>query len=218
MGMSDPAFAEDDQTLIRAALAAGGAALEGITFEHLVDTGWARLRLPEEYLPYPPGAPLSTPSGRIQMEAPELAELGLDPLPAYVPPAESAAEGTGAFALTLLSPPEHALLNSTFANVGIGAARHSGTPEVLLHPDDATARGIGEAEPVRVWNERGGFDALARVSDGVRRGVAVSYGVRWARRSPGGETVNDTTSQSLTDLGGGAVFYDNAVEISRRAS
>ena len=26
-------------------------------------------------------------------------------------------------------------------------------------------------------------------------------------------TVNDTTSQAETDLGGGAVFYDNAVEV-----
>jgi hypothetical protein len=25
--------------------------------------------------------------------------------------------------------------------------------------------------------------------------------------------VNDTTSQRVTDLGGGAVFYDNAVEV-----
>jgi hypothetical protein len=25
--------------------------------------------------------------------------------------------------------------------------------------------------------------------------------------------VNDTTSQRLTDMGGGAVFYDNAVEV-----
>jgi hypothetical protein len=29
--------------------------------------------------------------------------------------------------------------------------------------------------------------------------------------------VNDTTSQGETDLGGGAVFYDNAVEVKRVA-
>ena len=43
--------------------------------------------------------------------------------------------------------------------------------------------------------------------------MAVSYGVRWARLSDEGRTVNDTTSQALTDLGGGASFYDNAVEV-----
>jgi hypothetical protein len=31
--------------------------------------------------------------------------------------------------------------------------------------------------------------------------------------SDGGWTVNDTTSQRVTDMGGGATFYDNAVEV-----
>ena len=34
-----------------------------------------------------------------------------------------------------------------------------------------------------------------------------------ARLSEGGRTVNDTVSQRTTDLGGGPVFYDNAVEV-----
>jgi len=212
-GFDEPEFGEDDVTLVRTALSSGGPALKGITFEGLRESGWARLSIPEAYLPYGPGAGFATPSGRIQIEAPELAELGIDPLPTFLPPAEAGAEAAARFPLTLLSPPEHALLNSTFANVGIGAVRHSGPPEVLLHPADAAARGIAEDQAVRVWNGRGGFSGRARITERVRAGVAVSHGVRWARRSPSGETVNDTTSQSLTDLGGGAVFYDNAVEV-----
>jgi len=48
----------------------------------------------------------------------------------------------------------------------------------------------------------------------VTSGVVASYGIRWARDSPGRRTVNDTTSQRLTDMGRGASFYDNAVEIA----
>ena len=62
-------------------------------------------------------------------------------------------------------------------------------------------------------NRRGQFVARAVVNEEVRPGVVASYGVRWPRLSEGGATVNDTTSDELSDLGGGAVFYDNAVEV-----
>ncbi|HET7321803.1 MAG TPA: molybdopterin dinucleotide binding domain-containing protein, partial [Longimicrobiaceae bacterium] len=91
--------------------------------------------------------------------------------------------------------------------------RAAGEPLLLLHRDDAAARGIEAGERVRVWNDRGEFTARAEISEAVRPGVAVSHGVRWARYSEGGHTVNDTTSQRETDLGGGPVFYDNAVEV-----
>jgi len=55
------------------------------------------------------------------------------------------------------------------------------------------------------------------LTEDVRPGVAVSYGVRWARLSENGSTVNDTTSQRLTDMGGGPLFYDNAVEVEPAA-
>ena len=66
---------------------------------------------------------------------------------------------------------------------------------------------------VRTFNDRGDFFARAVVTEDVRPGIAVSYGVRWASRSERGRTVNDTTAQRLSDVGGGATFYDNAVEV-----
>jgi anaerobic selenocysteine-containing dehydrogenase len=79
-------------------------------------------------------------------------------------------------------------------------------------------RGVSDGARVRVWNERGEFTAVAVATEAVRAGVGVSYGVRWARLSEAGRTVNDTTSQGETDLGGGAVFYDNAVQVARVAA
>ena len=103
-------------------------------------------------------------------------------------------------------------MNSTFVNVP-ALAGAAGDARLLLHPNEAAVRGVRDGDRVRTWNDRGDFVARALVTEDVRTGVAVSYGVRWARLSEAGRTVNDTTSQRLSDMGGGAVFYDNAVEV-----
>jgi len=214
MGVDDPAFADDDVTLIRQALDSAHPWLSGISFERLAEDGYARLNLPADFRPYADPHP-NTPTGKIQLVAPELERLGLDALPAYIPPAESAdadPERAAGYPLMLLSPPEHPLMNSTFNNVP-RLARTVGEAKLLLHPDEAAARGVREGDRLRCWNDRGHFFGRAVVTDEVRPGIAVSYGVRWAMLSDAGRTVNDTTSQRVTDMGGGATFYDNAVEV-----
>lgn len=42
---------------------------------------------------------------------------------------------------------------------------------IIIHPDDAAARGIGDGDLVRVVNARGACRARARTSDGIRPGV-----------------------------------------------
>ena len=133
-------------------------------------------------------------------------------LTASRPGGSAAPERAATFPLMLLSPPEHPFMNSTFVNVP-SLERAAGGATLLLHPNEAAVRGIIDGDRVRTFNARGDFWARAVVTDDVRPGVAVSYGVRWASRSEDGSTVNDTTSQRLTDLGGGASFYDNAVEV-----
>jgi len=84
---------------------------------------------------------------------------------------------------------------------------------VTLHPQDASARGIEDGRPVRVFNDRGAFLARARVSDAARPGVVVGLSIWWAKLCPGGRNANAVTSQELTDMGGGATFYDALVEV-----
>jgi anaerobic selenocysteine-containing dehydrogenase len=214
MGLDDPAFQDDDVTLIRQALESSHPWMEGITFERLLEDGWVRLNVPDDFRPYADPRP-NTPTGKIQIVAPELETIGLDSIPAYVPPAESAdadPERAARFPLMLLSPPEHPFMNSTFVNVP-RLAEAAGDTTLLLHPNEAAVRGIQPDDRVRCWNDRGHFHARAVVTEDVRPGVAVSYGVRWPMRSEDGRTVNDTTSQRVTDMGGGATFYDNAVEV-----
>ena len=215
MGLDDAEFRETDLELIEQALDSPNPALRAVTLQQLLDEGYVRLAVPKPFLPYAEPARLNTPTGKIQIVAPELAAMGLDPLPTFTPPAESAAadpKRAARFPLMLLSPPEHQFMNSTFVNIP-ALKKAAGEAKILLHPNEAAVRGIREGDRVRSWNDRGDFFALAVVTDDVRPGVAVSYGVRWARLSEGGKTVNDTTSQGVTDMGGGAVFYDNAVEV-----
>jgi anaerobic selenocysteine-containing dehydrogenase len=215
MGMTDAAFRDSDLDLIRQALDTEHSSLAGITLERLLADGYARLSLPRPFTPYATPERFNTPSGKIQFLAPELAAIGLDPLPAYVPPSETGdgfSGGDPIFPLALISPPEHQFLNSTFVNIP-ALQRAAGPTPLLLHPHDAAERGIVTGDRVLVRNLRGSFSAQAVATEDVRPGVAVSYGVRWARLSADGRTVNDTTSAAESDMGGGAVFYDNAVEV-----
>jgi len=210
MGFREPEFTESDLDLIRTSLESGHPTMEGITLERLLSDGWARLNVPKAFAPYADAGGLNTPSGRIQIHSPALERLGFDGMPSYIPPREG---GRGAdFPLTLLSPHEHQFMNSSFVNVP-ALAQGAGPPMVFLNPDDSAARGIEGGERVRIWNSRGDFFATAALTQAIRPGVAVSYGVRWPKFSTRGRTVNDTTSQEVADLGGGAVFYDNGVEI-----
>jgi anaerobic selenocysteine-containing dehydrogenase len=212
MKLPDADFWDSDLDLIRQALSSGHPSLDGITLEGLMETGYARLNVPKPFAPLADPKNLQTPSGRIDFFSPALEQLGFSGFPDFVPPAELTQDHESPYPLALLSPPEHQFLNSTFVNVE-ALAKAAGGPKLLLNPADAARRGVTDGDFVHTWNDRGGFVASAVVTEDVMPGVAVSYGVRWARSSPEGKTVNDTTSQRETDLGHGAVFYDNAVQV-----
>jgi anaerobic selenocysteine-containing dehydrogenase len=214
MGMDEAALRDDDLTLIRQALDSQSPKLEGVTFEALLERGWMRLNVPTPYLPYADGA-FPTPSGKCELWSQRMADLGLDPLPTYTPPYESAERDPALvqrYPLTLISSPAHTFLNTTFVNVA-SLRRQAREPEVLLHPADAERRGISPGMRVTVHNDRGAFAAVARVEASIREGVAWAPSVWWGKLATDGANANQTTSQRETDLGHGPVFYDNQVEI-----
>ena len=214
MGMSDPLLRDDDLTLIRQALATESPKLQDVTLDRLLEHGWVRLNVPTPFLPYAEGR-FSTPSGKCEFYSSRLEEMGLDPLPTYIAPYESEEREPALFArypLTLISSPAHTFLNTTFVNV-TSLRRQAHEPEVLLHPADAERRGIAVGAMVSVRNDRGAFLAKARVEPGIREGVAWAPSIWWGKLAGDGANVNQTTSQRLTDMGNGPVFYDNQVEI-----
>ena len=82
-----------------------------------------------------------------------------------------------------------------------------------MHSADADARGVKTGDAVRVFNQRGDYLVKAEVSARARPGVVNGLGVWWRKFGLAGTNVNQLTSQHLTDLGRGPVFYDCLVEV-----
>lgn len=189
-------------------------AFQGLSLERLRRSGPIRLNLPPNYMPFAEGG-FGTPSGKCEFYSQRLADRGLDPLPTYIPPHEdplSESELVRKYPLQMLCPPEPSFLNSSFVNVD-SLRQQAGEPKVEIHPDDAARRGIAQGQWVRVFNDRGAFEARAVIGPTVRPGVVVSLGVWWNKYTRDGVNCNITTSTRLTDLGGGATFFDNLVEV-----
>jgi anaerobic selenocysteine-containing dehydrogenase len=85
---------------------------------------------------------------------------------------------------------------------------------IEMHPADAAARGIGEGDPVRMWNDRGALELKAMLNASLPQGV-VAGKLDWGKLSAGGANVNALTSERLTDLGAGATFYSTLVEVGK---
>jgi anaerobic selenocysteine-containing dehydrogenase len=215
MGLDHPSLRDSDEEMARQALDWSHPSLEGITFERLEKEGSVRLSVPDPHVPFAEGG-VPTPSGKCELRADSLEKEGLDPVAGYIPPREnvrSSPELARRFPLAFISPPAHHFLNSTFSAQPV-FVRREGEPSVTVHPLDAEARGIREGQMVRVFNDRGEFQARARVSDASRPGLVVGLSIWWAKMCPGGRNANAVTGQELTDMGGGATFYDALVDVA----
>jgi len=201
MGLDDPCFADSDEQLMEQLLA---TAREGVSLDGLRERGWAKLDLGQGSTPHAEGG-FGTRSGKIRLSA------------EYEPPREVADQRLAErFPLALITPKTHLFLNSTFANQ---RRQHSAqpSPEVVMHPDDAGARGVQDGATVRVFNERGDFRCRARVSENARPGVLVAPMGWWNADWPEGRAAQATTGQALTKAGNAPTFNDNRVQLEPAA-
>lgn len=218
LDFEDNLFQVSDEDLARVALWENEtdvpAALQGITLDRLKAEGSVKLNLPRDLAPYANGG-FATPSGKCEFYSERLKNKGFDPLPTYLPPLESPAtkpDLAAKYPLQLLSPPRPQFLNSSFVN--IASLRAPGeVPVLLISAEDAQDRSLAGGEKVKIRNDRGEFEAIAEISDTVRPGVVVAEGIWWHKLTGGKGNANLTTSTALTDLGGGATFFDNLVEV-----
>jgi anaerobic selenocysteine-containing dehydrogenase len=204
MGFTESCFKDSDEEMAAQVL----TGLNGITLDRLKQQGWASLEIGDA--PFAKGG-FPTPSGKCEFYSERLRDL--DPLPTYIPPREdrlSNPDLAAKFPLALISPPAHHFLNSTFVN--LFHAKQVG-PTLEIHPLDAEPREIHTDSPVHIFNDRGSFLAKAVVTDRTRPGVVSAPSVWWSKLVPGGRNANSTTSEELTDIGAGATFYDNLVDV-----
>ena len=203
MGFDEACFLEDDETLCRVAFS------EHIDFEQLLAQGFATLQLPDA--PFSAGG-FPTPSGRCTFYSEALAAQGLDGLPDHISNYEVLGSST-LYPLAMISPPARHFLNSTFVNVK-SLRDMVGEPLLEIHPIDAEPRGIASGAVVNVFNARGDYAVKAEVTERARPGVVNGMGIWWRKLGLAGTNVNQLTSQHLTDMGRGPVFYDCLVQVA----
>ncbi len=235
MGYNEPWFQQSAEEAIAEVLDATRAhnsLLEGITLERLQHEGSVPLNFAsEQEVPFA-DLHFPTPSGKVELKCMALAERGLDPLPAYTPPAEFSKGRQWAEAkhgeaseksadqeqpLILISGASHHFVSSSLANL-LSLTGKEGTPYVEISPVDASLRGIASGDEVIIENERGWCQLRALVTDNVPPGVAVAPKGRWSQLSPGGRNINWTTSDALADLAGQSTFHSNLVKIKKSAA
>ena len=206
MGFEDACFDDDDETLCRQAFG------DTINFDELLDKGFVTMPIADA--PFAHGN-FPSPSGKCEFVSERLVQQGMDGLPDHVPNHEVLGSSKQ-YPLAMISPPARNFLNSSFVNVK-SLRDIEGEPIVEIHESDAIARGIQSGDVVDVFNARGHYQSKAVISNRARPGVVNGLGVWWRKLGLNHTNVNEVTSQLLTDIGQGPVFYDCLVEVKRCA-
>jgi anaerobic selenocysteine-containing dehydrogenase len=207
----------DAEDAIRMMLAAGGPA-DGITYEDL-QAGPVRLKVAdpdipflaqiEGFEPFPPQSlPASVettrtfvPTGRIEFYKDEDQFLAVDEqVPTYRPPFDDEANPPDEYPLRLLSPHSKWRIHSSYGNNPWMEEIHGGKPPVLIHPDDADARGIGDGDEIEVANTRGRVVAWAHLTDAAQPGSVTLHEGWWPRTFKAGKGVNELTSSAVNPI------------------
>ena len=234
MGFDDPVFKMTDSELAEAYINWDDPKMGGIDMEYFkkhgyykVSVGSADTRKPHAEGKFP------TPSGKVEFLLHDaknfvagpfraMYEGGqdgspIDPLPGYVPnreAPETSPERAKLYSLNIITPKSHGFLNSCYANEP-HKIKGQGEQFVIIHPLDAAKRQIRNGDPVRVFNDRGDFEGLARVSDDAPAGVVVSTLGYWRSLNRSDGSVNSISSDAHCGLGRAPTFSDNLVEVAR---
>jgi anaerobic selenocysteine-containing dehydrogenase len=206
LGYDDDVFTASDDELMHRVLTSPALEAAGLTPERVRAEGFVRA-----------GSPIgSAPNaGRtFAFSSAALGELGMHPVVEYRPP--TGVPGPGRYPFRLLTLKRHYSINSSYGSLPVfRGAEPEGRAEI--HPDDAVALGIGDGEPVRVYNDLGEVVYTAAITDRTPPGcVAVPFG-RWRDNGGAagvGATANSLTSDELGDVANGPTFCDNLVGVA----
>jgi anaerobic selenocysteine-containing dehydrogenase len=154
-----------------------------------------------------------TPSGKIELLSDEAERRwGSHPLPMWQPNTERPGDGNAAaYPLQLLTPNIKNRIHTQFGNLpSIRALDAESLAE--LSPVDAAARAIADGDRVRIFNDRGSVEIAVRLDNSMRPGCVVVHNGWWLSEGGG---INRLSAARETDMGHGAAYHDNAVEVER---
>jgi anaerobic selenocysteine-containing dehydrogenase len=230
LGFEEENFKWSDSECLQNYVNWDAPACDGIDLAYLREHGFARLnvgtkdnRAPHKYgnFPTPTGKCMLYVEGAKNFVAGPFRQMydgfqpgeDLDPLPDYVASRESVDSNpalAAKYPLSIISPKSHGFLNSCYANVA-EKIKGQGEQFVMIHPADADMRGVTEGTNVRVFNQRGAFEGVARITKDVNPGIVVATLGYWRQLNKG--TVNSISSAEFGDMGHSTTFSDNLVEV-----
>lgn len=206
---TEPCFGASDRELMDEAVDATDPRLRGLRGSEIPTGEALRMTAPDgRALALFDNVMPATPSGRVELASGTLAERWGEAarLPAFRPRATK-------FGLALISPASEGRISSTLLGLGGGTSE---APALLMHPDDAHARGLNGEKLVRVWNDLGYVILPLRITDAVAPGVVASEKGAWLRTSSTGQTISALVSaDDRADLARGACYNDTGVEVAR---
>jgi anaerobic selenocysteine-containing dehydrogenase len=206
-GFTDDCFKASDRELMNDAVDPAHPRLRGIRPSEISLTQ-ALLMTGED------GRPLAlfdnirpgTPSGKVELASDTLAKRWG---PSARLPGFRSRESE--YPLRLISPASDKRISSTLLGRG-GVPGEA--PALMMHPDDALARRLGEARQVRVFNKLGEVILPLQLTDAIARGVVASEKGAWLATSATGQTISALVSaEDDADLAEGACYNDTPVEV-----
>ncbi len=137
-----------------------------------------------DFITSPKTNPLPTPSGRIELFSKVIESFQYDDCPGHpvwlAPTEWLGAELTKTYSLHLISGQPETRLHSQYDAGAFSVSKKiQGREPVLIHPADASRRGITHGDVVRIYNDRGSCLAGAVVTDDVREHVVFLWTGAW---------------------------------------
>ncbi|MDC0877889.1 molybdopterin-dependent oxidoreductase [Methylophilaceae bacterium] len=230
LGFKEDNFQWSDEECLQNYVDWNSPACQGIDLAYMKKHGYARLTVgtKDNRAPHKEGN-FPTPSGKCEFRVVGAKNFvagpfrqmyeGFQPgqdipeLPDYVASKETASANPALFKkypLNILAPKSHGFINSCYANIE-NKLKGQGEQSVLISQVDALDRGIHEGEIVRVFNDRGGFDAVAKITPDVGQGIVVATLGYWRQLNNG--TVNSVSSSAFGDMGNAQTSHDCLVEV-----
>ena len=231
-GFNEDQFTWSDEECLENYVDWNAPACNGIDLNYLKQNGYARLDVgtKDNRVPHKEGN-FPTPSGKCQLILRDVNNFvaapfrqmyeGFQPgqplpaLPDYVPPRESPEDNkklAEKYPLNVISPKSHAFLNSCYANME-GKQKTQGDQFVLMNKVNAKQRNINDGDMVKVFNNRGSYEGVLRLTDDVNPGIIVSTLGYWRQHNKG--TVNSISSAEFANMGNAPTFSDNLVEVAK---
>jgi anaerobic selenocysteine-containing dehydrogenase len=156
-----------------------------------------------------------TSSGKIEIESNEASsKWDVDSLPSWSEIKEVARNtkpGDHKYPLYFMTPNTKNRIHSQFNNLKY-IQQFSDQPRLQMHPQEAQKRGISDGDKVKLYNDRGFLLTEVKLDFSIKPNCVSLTNGWWINQ---GGTVNFLSLGRETDMGYGAAFHENLVEVER---